>query len=158
SLLTKITMEALGAPALAIDVNSLVNFGLLAFGGIIGLTASAPPGSWLCSGTAQLFMLGFYLSLPTSFGTDPFLPVLGKASAILAGILLLQIFAGQQTWFVAILESAPLRSIGRVSYGAYLIHHFIHFKMIGHGLDHLGVKIDVTTSLEALTELAMTLA
>jgi len=158
SLMTKITMEDLGSSPLAIDVNSFVNFGLLAFGGIIGLTASVPPCSWLCSGTAQLFMLGFYLSLPTAFGTYPVWPVLGKASAILAGILLLQIFTGQKTWFVAVLESAPLRKIGRASYGAYLIHHFIHFETIGHALDHLGVEIDATASLKTLTELAMTLA
>jgi peptidoglycan/LPS O-acetylase OafA/YrhL len=138
-LATKIMLEIRDDSAISIDVNSLVNFALIAFGGVIGLKANWPASKWLAGGAAQVAVLGLYVALPAAFGTWPHLwPLLGKLSALLVGLLLFQIFQGQQSWFVAILESAPLRNIGRISYGAYLIHHFLHFGVLGNILQHMG--------------------
>ena len=138
-VLTKVALEAARAPAVAIDVNSLANFALLGFGGVVGLKADWSVAKRLTGGAAQAVVLGLYLALPTVFGTWPHLwPLLGKLSVILAGSLLLQIFQGQKTWFVAFLESAPLRSVGRISYGAYLIHKFIHFSIAENLLLSIG--------------------
>jgi peptidoglycan/LPS O-acetylase OafA/YrhL len=128
---TKIALEARHASAVSIDVNSVVNFALLGYGGVIGLSASRPAPKWLIGGTAQCAVLCLYLSLPTALGSRPHVwPMLGKLSAVVVGVLLFQIFHGQQTWFVGILQSSPLQKMGRISYGAYLIHNFAHFSMI----------------------------
>jgi peptidoglycan/LPS O-acetylase OafA/YrhL len=137
---TKIALEISRASAVSIDVNSFVNFALIGFGGIIGLRATLSGPRWLAGGAAQVTVLGVYVALALAFGTRPYVwPLLGKLAAVLVGVLLFQIFQGQQSWFVAILEGAPLRKIGRISYGAYLIHNFLHFSLIENLLQHFGV-------------------
>jgi peptidoglycan/LPS O-acetylase OafA/YrhL len=136
---TKIVLVAANASPVSIDVNSLVNFALIGFGGVIGLKANRPAPGWLTGSAAQVAVLALYLVLPATFGTWPHLwPLLGKLSAVLVGLLLFQIFHGQQSRFVTILESAPLRSVGRISYGAYLIHNFLHFSALVNVLQHMG--------------------
>ena len=158
-LATKIVLEARHASAVAIDVNSLINFALLGFGGVVGLRASRTVPKWLYSGEAQILVLGLYLASPAAFGTWPQIwPLFGKASAVLAGILLFQIFKGQRSWFVGILDSAPLRKIGRVSYGAYLFHHFVHFSVVQDLLWHFGKQIDASRLTLVLAELGISLA
>jgi peptidoglycan/LPS O-acetylase OafA/YrhL len=156
-VVTKILLEVKGESAVSIDVNSLINFALIGFGGTVGLRAGRPAPKWLAGGAAQAVVLGLFVALPMAFGTWPHVwPLLGKVSGVLVGVLLLQIFQGQQSWFVSILESAPLRSIGRISYGAYLIHHVLHFGMIGTLLPHLGVGL-TPRYVQVLVEFAASL-
>jgi peptidoglycan/LPS O-acetylase OafA/YrhL len=155
---TKIVLEARHASAVSIDVSSLINFVLLGIGGVMGLSASRPAPKWLSSGSAQVAVLCLYLAMPAAFGTSSQIwPLLGKLSAVLVGVLLFQIFNGQRSWFVAILESWPFRKIGRISYGAYLIHHFIHFSMIENLLRSVGAEITATRPTQVLAELATSL-
>jgi peptidoglycan/LPS O-acetylase OafA/YrhL len=157
-LATKIVLEARHASAMSIDLNSFVNFVLLGIGGAIGLRASRPAPKWLSGGAAQVAVLSLYLILPATLGTwREFWSLFGKLPAVLIGILLFQIFNGQQSWFVALLESPPFRWIGRVSYGAYLIHHFVHFDVIERLLSHFGAEIAVPRFAQVLGELAVTL-
>lgn len=157
-LMTKIVLEVGGASAVSIDVNSLINFALLGFGGVVGLLGIRTAPKWLTSGQTQFGILCLYSTLPVAFGTGLyFWPLFGKLSALLVGILLFQVFYGQQSWFVAVLESSPLRNIGRMSYGAYLIHPFLHFSALASLLTGFGVAIAIPRSLEVLAELAATL-
>jgi peptidoglycan/LPS O-acetylase OafA/YrhL len=156
-LATKIILEIGGDSAISVDVNSLVNFALIGFGGVIGLNASRRAPNWLTGGFAQVAVLGLYVALPAAFGAWPHLwPLLGKLSALLVGLLLFQIFQGQHSWSVTILESLPLRSIGRISYGAYLIHQFLHFSVIETVLEHFGTR-PTPRSIQVLAELAASL-
>jgi peptidoglycan/LPS O-acetylase OafA/YrhL len=156
-VLTKAILEVAHASPVEIDVNSVVNFALLGFGGVVGLKAGWPALKRLAGGAAQMAVLGLYLALPITFGTWPHLwPLLGKLSAVLVGILLLQIFQGQQGWFVNVLESTPLRYVGRISYGAYLIHKFMHFGMIENLLHNFGVA-SAPRYIQVLSELAASL-
>jgi peptidoglycan/LPS O-acetylase OafA/YrhL len=157
-LATKITLEARGAPEVPIDVNSLINFTLLGFGGVIGLMGRPPASKLLIGGGAQVAVLSLYLALPAVFGTWPLVwPLLGKLSAVLVGILLFQIFHGQQSWLVTALESSPLRKIGRISYGAYLIHPFLHYSAIEDLLRRFDVGVAAPRPAQVLAELAATL-
>jgi peptidoglycan/LPS O-acetylase OafA/YrhL len=154
---TKIALEIVRASALSIDVNSLINFALIGFGGVVGLSASRPAPKWLTGGVAQGGTLLFYVALPAAFGTWPHLwPMLGKLDAILAGALLFQIFQSQQSWFVTILEAVPLRNLGRISYGAYLVHPLLHFRVI----ESLARNVNIGStprSVQLLVELAASL-
>jgi peptidoglycan/LPS O-acetylase OafA/YrhL len=157
-LATKIILEARHASAMSIDLNSFVNFVPLGIGGVIGLRASCPAPKWFSGGTAQVVVISLYLILPAAFGTWlEIWSLLGKLSAVAAGVLLFQIFNGQQSWFVAILERPPFRGIGRISYGAYLVHLFVHFDVIESLLPHLGDKIAVPRFAQVLAELAVSL-
>ena len=156
-VLTKVVLEAAHASRVSIDVNSVVNFTLIGFGGVVGLKAGWPALKRVAVGVPQAAVLGLYLALPMAFGTWPRLwPLLGKGGAVLVGILLLQIFQGQRTWFVGILESAPLRYVGRISYGAYLIHKFVHFSILENVLHNLGVG-SAPRYVQVLGELAASL-
>jgi len=151
---TKIVLEIANVSPVSIDVNSLINFALIGMGGAIGLNASRPTPKWFISGSAQVVALGLYVALPVVFGTWPHLwPLLGRVSAVLIGVLLFQIFQGQRSWFVKILEGAPLRNIGRISYGAYLIHHFLHFSVIENLLRLMGAG-PTPKPVQMLAELA----
>lgn len=154
---TKIALEISGASAVSIDVNSLVNFALIGFGGIIGLKAARSAPKWLAGGAAQVMVLSVYVTVAVAFGTRPHLwPLFGKLTAVLVGVLLFQIFQCQGSWFVNILESASLRNIGRISYGAYLIHNFLHFSLIEHLLQRFGVGAPPRI-VQVLVELAASL-
>jgi peptidoglycan/LPS O-acetylase OafA/YrhL len=151
---TKIVLEIANASPVSIDVNSLINFALIGMGGAIGLNASRPTPKWFISGSAQVAALGLYVALPVAFGTWPHLwPLLGRVSVVLIGVLLFQMFQGQRSWFVTILEGAPLRNIGRISYGAYLIHHFLHFSVIENLLRLMGAG-PTPKPVQMLAELA----
>ena len=95
---TKIALEAKHASVVSIDVNSLVNFALLGYGGVIGLSASRPAPKWLIGGTAQCVVFCLYLLSATAFGSRPDVwPLFGRLGAVMVGVLLFQIFHGQQT-------------------------------------------------------------
>jgi peptidoglycan/LPS O-acetylase OafA/YrhL len=131
AIATKVALTAAGASTTVIEVHSLVNFGLLGVGGLAGLAASRPAPPWLSSGLAQLATAVCLLAVPAMLGEPAEAYVTyGKAANLIAGLLLFQIAKGQGTALVAVLESAPLRALGRISYGAYLIHHFIHFQTL----------------------------
>jgi len=158
ALTTKIVMEALGASNTAIDVSSLINFGLLGFGGLVSLAAATRPGpTWLTSGPAQAATLACLLVTPALFGpsTEGWMTY-AKVVGLIAGLLMFQIAQAQTTRFVALLESAPLRLLGRISYGAYLFHPFIHFQnlMTWAGLGDLARGVPV--SLQIVWELVFT--
>jgi peptidoglycan/LPS O-acetylase OafA/YrhL len=154
---TKIALEISRASAVSIDVNSFVNFALIGFGGIVGLRSTWSAPKWVTGGTAQVAVLSFYVTLAAVFGTRPHLwPLFGKLTAVLVGLLLFQIFQGQGSWLVNILESAPLRNVGRISYGAYLIHTFLHFSLIEHLLQRFGVGAPPRI-VQVLVELAASL-
>jgi peptidoglycan/LPS O-acetylase OafA/YrhL len=154
---TKIVLELYGASAVSIDVNSLVNFALIGFGGVVGLNANRLAPNWLTGGAAQGASLLLFVAVPTAFGTWLHIwPLLGKLNSILAGVLLFQIFKGQRSWFVAILEAAPLRNLGRISYGGYLVHPLLHFSALDSLVPNAAFG-STPRSVQVLVELAATL-
>jgi peptidoglycan/LPS O-acetylase OafA/YrhL len=157
-IVTKIALEVAHASPVSIDTNSLINFALLGFGGVIGLSAGRPAPKWFIGGAAQVVVFCLYLTLAAAIGIRHHLwGVLGKLSAVLVGILLFQIFHSQQSWLVRALEISSIRRIGRISYGAYLIHHFIYFSLIANLLRYIRVEIIAPRSIQVLTELAISL-
>lgn len=161
-LATFVALHMAHAPLIVVYVNPLVNFGLLGFGGLVGL-ASLKPGSgavpaWLTGGPAQAATAACLIAGPMALGgwLTEWLTY-GPAIVLLAGLLLFQVFHGQGSWFVALLETAPLRLVGRVSYAAYLFHPFIHFSTLQHVLGAGGLRLQAPHPVQVLVELAATL-
>lgn len=123
----RINLRLANATPTAQDVSSLVNFGLLALGGIVGLNAHRKLQSWLTTGTAQLVALSLIAVSPALFFDPNGAWALYAKACIgpVAGLLLLQVMQGQESWFVGVLKKAPLRDLGRISYGTYLVHNLI---------------------------------
>lgn len=155
-------LHAARAQLIVIYVNPLVNFGMLGFGGLIGLaslkSASGAVPAWLTGGPAQAAVAACMIAAPLALGgwRVEWL-TFGPVMVLPAGLLLFQIFNGQGTWFVALLETAPLRLVGRVSYAAYLFHPFIHFSTLQRVLAAAGVGVAAPRPVEILVELAVTL-
>lgn len=102
------------------DVNSLINFGLLAIGGLAGLVADRPLPRWLTSELAIGVAFALVVLLPAMIPSMHDLFLFGRAMGLVAGLLLIQIYQNQKAGVVALLHWAPLRELGIVSYGAYL--------------------------------------
>ena len=161
-LATFVALHIAHAPLIVVYVNPLVNFGLLGFGGLVGLV-SLKPGSgavpaWLTGGPAQAATAACIIAAPIALGgwLTEWLTY-GPAIVLLAGLLLFQVFHGQGSWFVALLETAPLRLVGRVSYAAYLFHPFIHFSTLQRVLAAGGLPLQAPHLVQVLVELAATL-
>jgi peptidoglycan/LPS O-acetylase OafA/YrhL len=126
-------------------------------GGIVALNANRRVPKWFIGGGAQVVVFGLYLALAATFGTSSYIwPLAGKLAAILVGLLLFQVFQNQNTLFVAFLETMPLRYIGRISYGAYLIHPFVHFDLLQPMLHHIATG-QAPRYVQVLAELGVSL-
>lgn len=157
-LATKLAMEASGARIIPMDVNSFINFTLLALGGLVGLAADRPAPRWLASGTVQGLVFAGFMLAPVLFGGGHSWLHYGKAVGVGAAVLLYQVYQGQRSWFVRTLDAAPLRLVGRVSYGAYLFHPFVRLPMVAGALAQSGAS-EVAANIAGMgAELAVTLA
>jgi peptidoglycan/LPS O-acetylase OafA/YrhL len=157
-VVTKLVLEFAREPVDVIDVNSIVNFALLGIGGVVGLIGIRSPPKWMLGGGAQATVLFLFLLCPAMFGTwRPLWPQFGMLSGLWIAILLFQIFSNQQSWLVAFLDSSPLRKVGRVTYGAYLFHPFIHFYWVQNVLQHFGVGATPARVVQVPLELAASL-
>jgi peptidoglycan/LPS O-acetylase OafA/YrhL len=151
---TRLLLETHSAWEPGIGLNSFVNFALLAVGGLAGLNVLRPLPPALTRGSAQLVTLAVFIAVPALFGASPQWIVEGKLDALVAAVLLVQIAQGQRTWLVDVLNWAPLRGIGRISYAAYLVHPFIHFEALTR---ELGVSAPLAWSLATALEYGATI-
>jgi peptidoglycan/LPS O-acetylase OafA/YrhL len=100
------------------------NFGLMALGGLIALS---PIKKALPSPVAPLALAAF---LAIAFGAEKLLPLHANLvaslvlSPLLAAIVIYGVVNDQQHWLTRVLNCAPLRAIGRISYIIYLVHPF----------------------------------
>ena len=159
-LAAKLVMEVAGAPPLTIYVNSLVNFGMLGYGGLVGVASGGlKTPAWLASGPAQAAVAASLIASPLVFGAaeGPWLRY-APAMVLLSGLLLFQVARGRGSWLVSLLELAPLRKLGRVSYGAYLFHPLIHFESFQHLLRGMGLDWSPPRAVAIAVELAATVA
>jgi peptidoglycan/LPS O-acetylase OafA/YrhL len=157
-LATRIGLEIGGSSETAKEVNSFVNFALLAWGGVIGLNAHRKLPLWLTTGGTQLATLAFFIALAVLFGREPGWRLYGQLSVLVAGILLLQIMQGQGSWLVRTLEWWPIRDLGRISYGTYLLHNFIVLAPLLYGVAPDAQVFDVHWAVTAALEFVITVA
>jgi peptidoglycan/LPS O-acetylase OafA/YrhL len=155
---TRIGLEIGGASETAKEVNSFFNFALLAWGGVIGLNAHRKLPLWLTTGAAQLATLAVFIALAVVFGSGQAWRLYGQICVLVAGLLLLQIMQGQGSWLVRALEWWPIRDLGRISYGTYLLHNFIVLAPLLYGIAPDAQVFGMQWAVTAVLEFAVTIA
>lgn len=134
------------------DVNSLINFGLLAIGGLAGLAADRPLPRWLSADPAVAAVLTLVLLLPALAPSMLDWYLFGRATGLVTALLLIQIYQNQAGRVVAVLNWAPMRELGVISYGAYLFQVLARAEQM---LAALGLP-DVPKAIAFLLNLAIT--
>ena len=136
-----------GAPAIDVYVNSFVNFGTLALGGLAGFAARRTPlkGQWF-GWTA----LTAYLAMPfaaVSLGVPVELVAL---LAFAVGLMvLLNVTAEQDGTLTRLLSLPPVAYFGRISYGFYLFQSYIPVDLVGKFTHRSGILVAVASAAVA---------
>ncbi|MBS0250016.1 MAG: acyltransferase [Proteobacteria bacterium] len=130
SVVGNISFIAAGRPLVTFDVNSIVNIGLFGLGGLAGLFVDRPLPRWLLNDVAMVAVFALILSAPLVLANPGFLEISRPAVGILVACLLVQISQQQVSAVVKMLDLAPIRWIGVISYAAYLFHPVIHSNSI----------------------------
>ncbi|MER9408350.1 acyltransferase, partial [Mesorhizobium caraganae] len=157
-LVTLAGLQLAGASILTIDLNSVTGFGYLALGGLAGLNLHRQAPAWLISTPAQAIAALALLILPLTVLKDDIVwRVYAPAVAATAALLVFQIAENQASLFVALLETWPLRNLGRISYGCYVFHEFIHFYNVEAAARKFGVVFEAPDWISAPIELVFTI-
>lgn len=150
-------LQLAGASILTIDLNSWTGFGYLALGGLAGLNLHRRAPGWLVRAPAQTAAALALLIAPlTILRDDGVWRTCAPAVAATATLLVFQIARNQASRFVAFLETWPLRRLGRISYGCYIFHEFVHFYDIEAAVKMFGIKLETPEWLPAPIELVVT--
>jgi peptidoglycan/LPS O-acetylase OafA/YrhL len=151
-------LQLAGASTLTVDLNSGFRFGYLALGGLAGLALHRQAPRWLVSTPAQTATALALLIAPLTILRDVDLwRTYAPAVAATATLLVFQIARNQAAPFVAFLETWPLRDLGRISYGCYIFHEFIHFYNIEAAARKFGVVFEAPDWISAPIELLVTI-
>jgi peptidoglycan/LPS O-acetylase OafA/YrhL len=156
-LVTLAGLQLAGASILTIDLNSVTGFGYLALGGLAGLNLHRQAPGWLVSAPAQSAAALALLIVPlTVLRDDGVWRTYAPAVAATAVLLVFQIAQNQASRFVTFLETWPLHSLGRISYGCYIFHEFVHFYDIEAAVRKFGVALESADWIPAPIELVAT--
>jgi peptidoglycan/LPS O-acetylase OafA/YrhL len=136
------------------DTDSLVNFGLMAIGGLAGLWADRPLPRLLRGDGSLVLTLALILAMPVLFSSTEAWIHFARLSCVFNGLLLVQIYQLQNGRITKLLDLYPIRELGIISYAAYLFHPLINLSEFA---DYLGYQVHVRRSLTILAELAATI-
>ena len=134
AVLQRFSLAKINFEPYVIYVDSLVNFGLLALGGLLHFQRDRVVRTLRRSGldhgaVGWLAALAVVVSAPLSKAiAGPNLIVLQicyVVAALFAGLLLMNVYANQGSGFVRILQLRPIAYFGRISYGLYLYNDYV---------------------------------
>jgi peptidoglycan/LPS O-acetylase OafA/YrhL len=139
---------------LSLDVNSFANFGLMAIGGLAGLSCERALPRSLSSDRALSAAVAAIFLVPLVITSQTLWLASGRIIGFPAALVLIHLYQNQGGWLANTLAITPLRRLGIISYGAYLFHHEIK---INGALTALGLTGDLPIILTLPLELALTI-
>ena len=156
SLVARLVLTLFGVDEMLVYIDSFVNFGVIALGGLTFLHRDAL-AKWINpAGTSGMSVLLFAAFLASIVAIDaiPADDVYLRQLAFLASILLscamlASILASPSGIFTALLEWRPLAFFGRLSYGFYLYHSYFPGDLPLKALTALGKR---SPAIAALTD------
>lgn len=151
-------LVSVGASPNSMHVDPLIAFGMIGVGGFVASLKTIRPPAWLISAHAQAAAGSALIAIPLVFGYFRDLWIVwGPLTCVVAGLFLFEIARNQQTPVVAFLHWWPLRALGRVSYGAYILHKFVHFYIIQAVFHKFHMNIDASPVVQLAMELSITI-
>jgi peptidoglycan/LPS O-acetylase OafA/YrhL len=122
SVATHARLLWLGSWHISFETSSLINFGLMAMGGLAGLAAERPLPAPLRGSIPLIATLAAVLAAPALFPDIDSCAHFGRIPAALTALALVQIYQDERGRVTRLLDLSPLRDLGIISYGAYLFH------------------------------------
>lgn len=140
AILAKLAMTFRGASDIAIHTSSLVNFGMIAFGGWCALSMTSPATDGR-NGWAVVLPFGVYLAvvLTANLAHAP-VPLL-QFTPVLVGVGLIAVARNQSSWAIRGLELPPLKFLGKISYGFYVYHPMVALGMLVPMAKAVGIEL-----------------
>ncbi len=134
SMVQRVVLVCLGGSALVLYVDSLVNFGLLALGGLIYVKRESLARRLRSFGLARAWV--GWLAAGAVVASPPLarwiagpsvaiLQIVYVAGGIAAAVLLVNVYVTQTGSLIRVLEWRPVAYFGRISYGLYLYNDYI---------------------------------
>jgi peptidoglycan/LPS O-acetylase OafA/YrhL len=137
-VVTHATLLWRGSWHVSFEINSLINFGLMAVGGLAGLAAERALPAVLRGALPLIASLAAILAAPAIFPDIDSWAHFGRIPAALTALALVQIYQDQHGRVARLLDLAPLRCLGIISYGAYLFHPVIKSGTLLHLVGYRG--------------------
>lgn len=156
ALIAQLILVARHATGLEIYTNSMIGFGMIAFGGAMFLLILDQKPVDGRSSVLSTMLLAVFLASP--FLATLTIPIWSSVAIVSVGALLVRLFLNQASTIVAVLEFTPLRWFGRVSYGFYLYHNFLTVFQMVTVCHWLGLRVDVSTPWLVPMSFAVSLA
>ncbi len=123
ALLRGIYLVSTHAPAIQVLTDSLTSFGMIAIGGCLCQLGTKTSR---LSDTSVLAVLTLYVASPIMlYPVSGLFPYIALTTIPLAAFLIVAVAGQPGSLAVKLLEVAPLKAFGRVSYGFYLYHYWI---------------------------------
>ncbi len=154
SLLRRFWLSRSDVAAFVVYIDSLVNFGMLALGGVLYLSREALARGLRtarldCSWTGWVaLLLTVACPLIARLFAGPSLPRLQAvyaAGALAVALLVFHVYSNQRSFLTRCLEYRPVVSLGRISYGLYLYNDYVKddlptrlLSSAGRALSHVG--------------------
>ncbi len=155
-----------GATAIKVYTNSLLNFGVMAMGGLVGLSTPAQTGQ----GARSWPVLACFAGLAAVGGSFWFMGAVPRptaaligglplaATAVLGSLALASVHRNQASRLVKALEWGPVAYLGKISYGFYLYHNLPPHWMLTGLASRMSYAWRAPESVEALINFAAALA
>ena len=146
-------LRSVGMSWFSVGMDSLVNFGYLALGGVISQTVrpgSAAKNGPILAGVGLCLGLAIICLLTRPAGGAEFSVAIAMGGA--SAVVIAQVVRNQRAGLIALLETRPLRWLGSISYALYLYHIFV--KLPHTGIAFKGMDLIVLVNLALAIALA----
>jgi peptidoglycan/LPS O-acetylase OafA/YrhL/protein involved in polysaccharide export with SLBB domain len=160
-----------GVSAAATTVLTPFQLDALCLGGVLAVWLRQPGGEAaarrailpMAASAAALIVLQVGLHRFTDAGLDLMRATRLGVFRVLFGALLLQaVFASAASPLGRVLRAAPLRTLGKYSYGLYVYHHFLSYYFITHGTEFALARVvgshTLAVALQAAGGIAVSIA
>lgn len=150
------TLGLLKAPRLQIYMDPFVNFGIIALGGLLSYRVRPGHGTATWRPAAALFVtvtLPLWLYLLGRYGLPKFAFSI-VLEAMISVWVIGEVVNNQSGWITKALDWTPIRWLGRVSYGFYILHPIFIVQSFDGMLASVGIHVHVPIPIPQILEYA----
>ena len=156
SIFAACTLGMLKVPTLQVYMDPFVNFGVIALGGVLSYHVRPRAGTAIWRPAAALITgvtLPLWLYLLGRYGLPRFALSL-ILEALISAWVIAEIIGNQSGWVTRALDYTPIRRLGRVSYGFYILHPIFIVPSFDAMLASVGIHVHVPVPVPQILEYA----